>query len=153
MKIRLMVSSLIFLFGWIPLLAQPDSTAATAQGTPVNMGWLIVRTIFSLLIILALIIGIVIVFKKFWGGKIPGSGNSQWIQVVARTPLGPKQNLTLIKIFDRVVLLGVSDGSIQALTEFPPESKAHQLIEQKIQASPGTSGSGFWNILKNKIES
>ncbi len=153
MSLRRSLSSiLLFLAGWMPLLAQPDSTAA-GQATPVNMGWLIVRTILSLLIILALIIGIVFVFKKFWGGRIPGSANSKWIQVVARMPLGPKQNLTLIKIFDRVLLLGVSDGAIQALTEFPPESKAHQLIEQKNQAPPGTAGSGFWSILKNKIES
>lgn len=150
------------LIGWcmgvVPTLlfarTPADSTATEMlQGEhALSMGWLVVRTILTLILILALIFGLVYLFKKYFQNKLPGFSESRWVQVLGRAPLGPKQAVVLIKIADRVLLLGVTENSVSSLAEFTGDSNVERWLSE--QAKTGAiNSSGFWKLLKQKVDS
>ncbi len=68
----------------------------------------------------ALILGAIVLgargIQKVWGGQIAKSASSEII-VVSRRYLNPKQSIAIVKVRDRELLIGITDQSIQMLTE------------------------------------
>jgi len=133
--------------------AGPDSTQVplTATPQPFDMGWMLAKTIFSLVLIIALIFGVVFLLKRFFGKQLPGSVNREWFQVIARIPLQPRQSLWLVKVVDRVLLLGVTESGITKLTEFEQSAELRQVISS-LENSQRFSDSGFLQLLKKQID-
>jgi len=55
--------------------------------------------------------------------------------------LGPKKAVALVKVLDRVLIVGVSEQSLSTLGELTPDE-----IE-KLKSGKGNESSGFRNIL------
>jgi len=72
------------------------------------------RTFGSLLMVLALIIAVTYIFRRFAlggkGGMVPSG-----VEVLARNSINPKQSLCLVKLGPRVLLLGLSPNQMTAL--------------------------------------
>ena len=132
----------------------PDSSAVPATATPpaLDMGWLLFKTVLSLALIIGLIIVLVFVLKKYLQPGLKGSLNRDWCRVVAQFPMGQKQSLVLVQTLGKFVLLGVTDSSINKITEFEelPELQAmaeaaetsennifQKLLQQKLTKSSG----------------
>ena len=82
------------------------------------------RTISTLLIVIALIIGTVYVLKKKYGVSTNLGRSRKLIQVVDHAPMGVKKSVFLVKVPGKHVLLGVSNDNIGLITEIANEDIA-----------------------------
>jgi flagellar biosynthetic protein FliO len=80
-----------------------------------SLAGMFIRTIFALLlIIISVYIGVYII-KRFASGKTRHKGSL--VSVAGSTYLGPKKSIYLVDVQDKRLVLGVTDTSIQLLTE------------------------------------
>ncbi len=93
-----------------------------AQPTPVPPPGMLstsIRMIFSLIIVLALIYLVVYILKRY---SYPGgSGQSDLIKVVSFSYLRAKEMLYIVKVGERLLLLGVTPNNINLITELKEE--------------------------------
>jgi len=109
-------------------VAKPEEPFAR-QEFNVNLFTLIAKTVFSLLIITGLIYFILRFFLKNqrWIPKQQG-----FIQIIATQYLAPNKYIQLIEIGNKLLVIGVSDQSINLLTEIGDKEVIDSI---KIQAS------------------
>lgn len=81
------------------------------------MEWIFAKMMLSLGAVLALMFGLVYVLKRF---VLPGTASAQQpvtIEVLGRKALQPKKSVVILKIADRVLVVGLSEQGMQTLTE------------------------------------
>lgn len=123
-----------------------QATQNTPQGAP-KPTFDVTRVLMSL----ALVIGLILFLK--WGGKkffaLPSSGASGVMQVVSRTPLAPKQQLLLVRVGRRLVVVGDSAGRLTALDHITDADEVAQLLGQSQSAGrEPASGLSFGGVFK-----
>lgn len=85
--------------------------ANTPDGTSV-----MVRAILSLAAILALIIASAFVFRRFSQRQRRAAGRQQ-LAVIGSIFLGPKKQIVLVRVLNRLLVLGVTESSMTKLAE------------------------------------
>ena len=67
---------------------------------------------------------------KSFLGKLGGNiGQKKVISVVATLPLGPKKSITVVQIQNRMLVLGMSNDSVNLITEFKADEDDNDLAE------------------------
>lgn len=104
------------------------------------------KTIGSLLIVLALIIGGSWLFRRF-AGTSEQRFSAAGVEVISRSAISPKQSLCLVKLGPRLLLLGLSPNHMAALHDIDdPEEIAEilgRLEKQKKSSISNTFGRLF----------
>lgn len=88
-----------------------------------SLGVALLRAVFALLLVLGLFFLFVKVLNKFRSVVPPGSrasGGLARLAVVDRVPLGMRHTVYLLKVGDRMIVVGTAPGAIMSLAEFPP---------------------------------
>jgi flagellar biogenesis protein FliO len=99
--------------------------------------------------IVVLIVLILVFFKRI----IPGSHRlfqSKVVEVLGRTYLAPKQGLFLVKLADRILVLGVTGNSINVLSEITEEEEVAKIRELTGRSRPESITSAFRSIFSRK---
>lgn len=106
----------------------PVSSAAPARGpeargaSPLPSVW---SVLFKLLAVIGLFGGIAYAVKKFgitgknrpaWLGSL-GKKNEAWVEVLSTHHLGPKKSISVVKVMGRVLVLGVTEESINLISQ------------------------------------
>ena len=121
------------------------------SGTPFALD----RNVFSLLGMLITVILILLLaywVTRFIGqrglpGWARGMQNSGGLQVMWQLSLGKGERLVLVRLHERCLLLGVSGGGINVLTELTREEAAQWLQKEgEVQRAPS-----FMEILKENL--
>ena len=124
--------------------AQDTTTAVAPLTANYNPG--IAGILFKLFVSLVLVIGLIYVsvflLKKFNNRAYPNAG--QFLDILGKSYLTPKQSLFLVKIASTYAVLGVSENSINLIKELSPEEA------DKIKKTP-QPGKGFQNVLKSVL--
>jgi flagellar protein FliO/FliZ len=103
----------------------PAAAAATANdpGAPVNLA----QITLSLLLIVGLLVGASVLFKKFGLNRMINHGALP-IKVIGATSLGANQRLIVIEVGEQWIVLGVTPQQINHITSLPrqamPDSNA-----------------------------
>jgi flagellar protein FliO/FliZ len=117
------------------LLAMPEPPVEE-----INFGMLIVKMIFFLGVVVALIY---VVLKKFLPLLVHGSGfRTRSVKILERLPVDQRRSLLVVEVQDKVYLMGSAEGQINILMELDGE---------KLNAKPVTDvegSSGFEQILR-----
>ena len=120
--------------------AVPDSILAdsSAAGSPIfsgttfpDTGSLLLRTSGALLLVVALIFVVIFLLRRYVfsrSGSGPGLGE---VRVLNTTFLGPKKSIHLVKVLNRVLVLGVSDTQMATLSEFKAEEAEEFLVRNE----------------------
>ncbi len=101
---------------WLPaalavnLLALPS--AGVAETAPGVEGDAIVRVILALIVVLAAIVALAWVMRRFGGGGVTASGN---MRVLGSIAVGQRERVVLVQVGDTQLLLGVAPGRVQTL--------------------------------------
>ncbi len=143
-------SVLLTLAAWLWANPLPDSTLNAPGADAPSLGGLIIRTILTLLLILGLIFALVFLLKKYFRQQLPGMKSTPWLKIIGKVPVGPRQSLMLVKSFDRILLLGITEQNIQQVAEFSADANIQRKLEEMTQNTPEGK---FWQIFKNKMES
>lgn len=101
------------------------------------------------LALLGILVALSVIVKRLSRrGGATAAGNPV-IEVLARTALSPRQNLCLVRLGRRVVLLGVGGDQARTLVEINDPVEAAELIGAAAQARPGSISSQFSEFLRS----
>lgn len=100
------------------------------------------RIAITLCVVVFIIYLTVFLLKKLSGSRMGGVGKGKTVQVIEQTYLAPKKSVCLLKLADRAVLVGITDSSINLLTEFDWEALPSDVLD-RVNRAPG----GFHGIL------
>lgn len=97
------------------------------------------RIAISLVVIIGIIYLTVFLLRKLSGNRLGGSKGTA-IQIIEQTYLAPKKSVCLLKLADRAVLVGITDTSINLLTELDWDSLPQEAIGKSRSLQKGFPG-------------
>lgn len=106
------------------------------------MDWMVVKAFITMLMIIGLMFGLLIVARKYLFNK-PHLTNDH-LKVISTLSLQPKKSIFIVKVFNKVMLVGVSDNSMAALGEIT-DDETLQILESAAQKK---QMKGFSEIMK-----
>ncbi|MCM2567600.1 flagellar biosynthetic protein FliO [Janthinobacterium kumbetense] len=135
----------------VPASAPASALPAMPPGAPMTMAptssaGSLLQTIFALVFVLALLIGLAW-FMKRYGPKVMG-GNSK-MRVVSSLNLGGRERIVLVEVADQWIVVGASPGRINALATMPRQEGD---LPQLATAQNGPAAANFSEWLKQTIE-
>lgn len=81
------------------------------------MEWIVVKTLLSLAAVLGLMIAVVVVMKKFLFGGHVSSSSVVEMSVIGTMTLHPKRSIAVIKVMNKILIVGISEDGMQTLGE------------------------------------
>ncbi|HUN65403.1 MAG TPA: flagellar biosynthetic protein FliO [Bacteroidota bacterium] len=108
------------------------------------MEWVLVKTMFSLAAVLGLMIAVVWIMKKTVYGRRQVNSSAVAIDVLGHRMLQPKRSIFVVRVADRILVLGVTEAGMERLTEIGDAETLRQVSGRKEEAS----GASFWSSVK-----
>jgi flagellar biogenesis protein FliO len=96
------------------------------------MGWLLFQTVISLVAVLALMFGVVWILKRFV--RLPGFRNADIVEVevLGQRVLQPKQAVFVIKVLNKIMVVGAGEGGMRTLSTIEDEDVLRQITAARI---------------------
>jgi flagellar biogenesis protein FliO len=136
-----------------PPMTAGTTEEATAEsfdvGVPVGS---IVKMVSALVIVVFCIYIGLLLLKRLMNSRYRGKGRDDLLEVIHTTYVGPKKMVSLVRVADRSVLVGITDQSISMLTELDAEETAEVLTEEPRDQS-AVDFSGVLRSAGDKIKS
>lgn len=127
-------------------VGQRDGVSSGAS--ELNLFGQTLQVLVALLLTIALLVGTVWLFKKILRGKtFPGVSRST-IQLLEIHYLDPKKAIALVKIIDRVLIVGYTESGMTALGELTPEEAA-RVEASGMEAEPFPFGAVLARFIKS----
>ena len=135
----------------VPATSPAAALPAMPAGAPMTMAptssaGSLLQTIFALMFVLALLIGLAW-FMKRYGPKVMGGNNK--MRVVSSLNLGGRERIVLVEVADQWIVVGASPGRINALATMPRQEGE---LPQLATAQNGPAAANFSEWLKQTIE-
>lgn len=86
----------------------------------------IVKMVVALACVIGLVFAVVMVLKRFLPGATRPAGERMTLQVLSQLSVGPRQKLCIVRVQDRTLVVGVTEGSINTLAELSPQRSEAQ---------------------------
>jgi flagellar protein FliO/FliZ len=128
--------------------SQSESSKPLAGGKPLPSPW---RAFSVLGGIVALLLGLAWVIRRARGDRVsnhakfprfaqsllkkfgqPGDSTKASIQVIATHALGPKKSISVVRVAGRTLVLGVTDDTINLISELADSSSAEDVVAEAI---------------------
>ena len=125
-------------------------TDATAVETaPINDSpvWSILKMVSALVVVVVCIYLSVALLKKAMGKKLSANKTCNSLEVLETTYLAPRKSLSLVRVAEKSVLLGVTDNNISVLTELDAEETVDLLNVEKTSDTEPTKN--FKDMLRS----
>jgi|GEM_PF-2408277 flagellar biosynthetic protein FliO len=97
------------------------------------MGWLLLKTVASLLGVLALMVAVVWAIKRFVVENRSRGGNIVEIDILGQRALQPKRSILVVQVLNKVLVVGNTEEGMRTLTEIDDEDVLRQLTAARIQ--------------------
>lgn len=111
----------------------------------------LLRLLGNLVLVLALIGTMAFVFRKFVLKKgLSLGGNNPIIKTITNYTISPGRSLTIVRVADEVLVLGVTGANISLITSLGPESGIRKFMED---GSGKNEPKGFGTFLQDQIKS
>ena len=126
-------------------LRKPPQVAMPASNGPGAAGLL--QTIFALLLVLGLLIGLAWLLKRY--GPKPGGGMAN-LRVVGALNLGGRERIMVVEVGDQWIVVGAAPGRVNALHTMPRQDL--DLGSGTSAAHGGMPATRFADWLKNTMD-
>lgn len=94
------------------------------------------RIVSALAVVIACIYGGIYALKRM-SGRRGGFGGSKSLQVLETTAIAPKKMISLVRVADKAVLVGITESGISMLTELSPEKTAEIIAALQVGEKDG----------------
>jgi len=132
-----------------------DSTSAAAAPTTTPVGGgagsatlSIIKMLAALAVVIGCIYLAIYLLKKLMARRQQAGSADRILQILETAWIDPKKSLSLVRVADKAVLIGVTDNQISVLTELDPE-KTQALAAACAHADRGNF-SGFLKAASDK---
>ncbi len=133
-----------------------QASGRVASSQPIAMPSLgvdVSRMLLALVIVVGLIFLSRLILKRFYQGSV-SPGGSKAVQVLNRTVLAPRQQILLLQVGRRVVVVGESNGNLSTLAQIDDADEIAQLVgkldEQRTQRA--TAFGGLFGRAQKKLD-
>ena len=106
----------------------------------------------SLVLVVLLAFAVLFFVKKFVYKDFTGFSKKTNLsfKIISQVSLLPKKYIFLVKVFDRILVVGVTDATINVLSEISDKGLIDD-IESSFSEKGTTDNTKFLNILKNNL--
>jgi len=111
------------------------------------MEWMLIKTVFSLIAVLGLMVAVVFFLKKYFYGSQAIKSSLIEVEVLGQRTLQPKKSVYVLKVLESVLVVGVTDAGMQPLTELTSEG-LRELQEAREAAAPTRPEGGLGAIMR-----
>jgi flagellar biosynthetic protein FliO len=126
----------------VPRKTGGDESRAVGGGQPKGggdvVGWL--RPLGALAVVAGLIFAVRWLLRR-WAGSGP-AGQAGPMEVLARASVAPRQQLLLVRLGKRLVLIGAGGGTMTTLAEVSDQAEVDELM-QSVKAAHGAGLAGL----------
>jgi flagellar protein FliO/FliZ len=98
------------------------------------------KLISALVLVVASIYGGIYLLKRMMGKKYSGNRTNSLLEVVETTYVAPKKSVSLLRVGDKAVLVGMTDSNMNMLTELTPEETSRALAAIESEPQPENFG-------------
>jgi flagellar protein FliO/FliZ len=116
--------------------AEPGQQQAVPESGGSGMAGAIAKMVSALAVVIAAVFGGLYLLRKLMGKRYSKTGRNDVLDVIRTTYVGPHKTISLVKIGNRSVLVGVTDTQISTLTELSESETAEILTETVERAAP-----------------
>jgi len=100
------------------------------------MEWVLIKTVLSLGAVIGLMLGVVVLLKKFVYGNRTSSSTPVEITVLGTKALQPKRSIVVVKVMNKILVVGMSEHGMHSLTQIEEDTS---LNDQKTVPSVRSS--------------
>ncbi len=129
------------------LQQKADNGEATISAQPVSPYGALVKMIAALVVVIASIYGGLYLLNRQMKRRQFGRTGGRSLDVLETAFVGPKKTVSLVRVADRAVLIGVTDNQISVLTELSEPETARILAEQ-----PQPRQETFGSLLNSAVD-
>ena len=99
----------------------------------------------------ALLAVIALIFLLRWFGKVffptaTGKAPTRVVEVVSRSPLSPKQQVMILRVGKRLLVVGDSAGQLSTLTEISDPDEVASMVGQLREEKSSSTGAAFGSL-------
>lgn len=129
-----------------PIRRTPATTDAAQTATPTptfDFDW------SRLLLAMGVVIGLILLMRFVVGKMYPGVGankGARAVRVLSRSPIAPKQQVLLVQVGRRVIVVGDSAGTLTTLSEISDTDEVATLLGQLENTETTTAPSRFSSL-------
>lgn len=105
--------------------ATPSQAISGDTGSPL---WAIVKLLSALAIVIVALYGGLYLLKRMMTTRRTASARQAALEVIESAYVGPKKTVSLVRVGNKAVLVGVTDQQISMLTELSPAETADLLV-------------------------
>jgi len=106
----------------------------------------------ALALILCLILGGAWLIRRAYPGRNLLFGSLPILQILGRTHLPPRQTLTLIRLDNQLILLGITDHQITPITTISNSADVSRIVSIIEQSRPASITSGFKHLFSSESQ-
>ena len=106
--------------------------------------WETIRVILGLGVVLGLIVGMKMGAGKLFGLRSAGVGVNRGVRVLSRTMMGPRQQLVLLQVGRKLVLVSDSGGAVSTVTEVTDPDEVAELAAQALGSGEAAGFAGMF---------
>lgn len=143
---------ILLLFDTAPLFAADAANGFMTYHEPQPAGVSILSTIaylLSLVVTFVVVIGLAYLASRFLGLKMGRLSSNTNNKVLLNLPLGPNRAVCAVEITDKVLILGVTDHSINLLEEITSPAAIQALKSEQLSRQPNQ----FDDVLQRHLAS
>ncbi|MDE5412954.1 flagellar biosynthetic protein FliO [Alkalihalobacterium chitinilyticum] len=111
-----------------PVTTEDNSVLETAE-TPFDSGTSFFMLFMQMIAALAVVIALIYIMLRFVGKRTRSFRDHQTLQSIGGVPLGANRSLQMIKLGDRILVVGVGE-TIQLIKEIDDETEVAKIMEQ-----------------------
>jgi len=126
-------------------LGDPENPDRQGSGSIADNWWL--RTIVALAIVIGLIYATRGVLRRM-GGQIAPASAGHVIEVLGRSPIGPKTGVMFLKLNHRILVVAQSPSGMDTLTEIDDPEEVAMLLGQFDAARPTSVSNSFRGLME-----
>jgi len=122
------------------------TTASPGQTSTLDWAGVIARLVLAFVAVAGLAYGGIWLLRRFVNRSGEGAGNGV-VSLVATSYVAPKKQISVVRVFDRLLVVGLAETGMTLLTEFGPEEAEEKLRGLQGKGVPET---GFLSMLKKQ---
>jgi flagellar biosynthetic protein FliO len=119
-----------------PVAATADEVVTAETGLAQTVVPSLLKMASALIVVVFCIYGSVFLLKKGFGRKLSHNRRNNALELLETTYVGPKKSISLLRVGDKSVLVGVTDNQISVLTELDAEATQAVLVCDREEAQP-----------------
>ena len=93
----------------------------------------LVKMISALVVVVICVYVVLYLLRKLMGRRYSGNRKNNILEILETTYIAPKKTVSLIRVADKAVLVGISESGISTLTEFDPDDTAAIMTKVNIE--------------------